>query len=245
MIGFIGIDGEPEGSATTSETRQAWGMPYRLLSNLLLKLLQVRIAQQDSASRSCRFEMILPSRLLSYLIRTSQNSRNMSLLPTRCISIAEQFGIREETILGGNPFLQNDAGQLWAGTDITILPVDGVLHVVVEGDTVESLAEQSGVPAEDIINYEPNKLEFPYRLSPGTQIVVPGAVAEVWVWDPPSLVASEENSSPEALQGVQIVVPGTGTFIRPWTGGRITQNPMVRTHGYRHGPGHRIADLRL
>lgn len=141
------------------------------------------------------------------------------------VGIAQKFGIREETILGGNSFLANDAGQLWAGTTITILPVDGVLHDVVEADTLEGLAEKYGVSVEEIVGYQPNNLEFPYRLEPGTQILVPGAVAQAWVWDPPSLVASGDTSSPEALQGLQILVPGTGTFIRPWSGGRITQNP--------------------
>lgn len=140
------------------------------------------------------------------------------------IGIAEQFGIREETILGGNSFLANDAGQLWAGTTITILPVDGVLHDVVEGDTLEGIAERYDVPVEEIIAYEPNNLEFPYRLYPGTQILVPGAVAEVWVWDPPNY-ASSDSSSPEALGGIAVLVPGTGTFVYPWAGGRITQNP--------------------
>jgi len=140
------------------------------------------------------------------------------------ISIANQFGIREESILGGNSFLSNDAGQLWAGTDIIILPVDGVLHDVVEGDTLEGLAEKYDVPVEDIIAYEPNNLEFPYRLYPGTQILVPGAVREVFVWDPPSYVSSS-GSSPEAMQGIYVAVPGTGTFIWPTGVRRITQNP--------------------
>jgi murein DD-endopeptidase MepM/ murein hydrolase activator NlpD len=137
------------------------------------------------------------------------------------ISIAEKFGIQEETILGGNSFLSNDAGQLMAGVDIIILPIDGVLHDVTEGETVESTAEQYGVSVEDIIAYGPNKLEFPYRLFPGTQILVPGAVREVFVWDPPSYVSS--SGSPEAGQGIVVLVPGTGTFIWPTGGRRITQ----------------------
>ncbi|HSM58367.1 MAG TPA: peptidoglycan DD-metalloendopeptidase family protein [Candidatus Sulfomarinibacteraceae bacterium] len=135
------------------------------------------------------------------------------------IGIAESFGIREETILGGNSFLQNDAGQLWAGTEIIILPIDGVLHDVVQGDTIDGLAEQYEVPVEDIIAYEPNNLEFPYRLTPGTQILVPGAVAEVWEWEAPNLAASSGSD------GTFVAVPGTGVFVRPWSGGRITQNP--------------------
>lgn len=140
------------------------------------------------------------------------------------IRIAERFGIQEETILGGNSFLSNDAGQLMAGTTIVILPVDGVLHDVVEGDTLEGVSEQYDIPIEDIVAYEPNKLEFPYRLFPGTQILVPGAVREAFFWDPPSMVASSSSSSPEAGSGFVVAVPGTGTFVWPIGGRRITQN---------------------
>lgn len=150
------------------------------------------------------------------------------------VGIAAEFGIREETILGGNSFLQNDAAQLWAGTEIVILPVDGVLHDVVEGDTLQGLAEKYGVEAEAIIAYEPNNLSFPFRLVAGTQILVPGAVAQVWVWDPPSYAPG--GSSPEALQGVYVAVPGTGVFVRPWVGGSITQNPWY---------GHMAVDIGL
>ena len=149
------------------------------------------------------------------------------------ISIAEQFGINEETILGGNPALSNDAAQLWAGTDIRILPIDGVLHNVVEGDTLEGIADKYDVPVEEIVAYEPNNLEFPYRLFPGSQLVVPGAVAEVFFWDPPSFTAS---GSPEALQGIYVAVPGTGTFVWPVGGRRLTQ---------RYWYGHQAIDVGL
>ncbi|HSM57220.1 MAG TPA: M23 family metallopeptidase [Candidatus Sulfomarinibacteraceae bacterium] len=138
------------------------------------------------------------------------------------IRIAERFGIQEETILGGNAFLSNDAGQLMAGTTIIILPIDGVLHDVVEGDTVEGLAAQYGVAVEDIVAYEPNNLEFPYRLYPGTQILVPGAVREVFVWDPPSMATSSSSGS-SGSAGITVAVPGTGTFVWPVGARRITQ----------------------
>ena len=146
------------------------------------------------------------------------------------IGIADQFGINEETILGGNPSLQNDANGLWAGTDIRILPIDGVLHEVAHGDSLESISEQYGIPVEDIIAYEPNNLEFPYRLYPGTQLLVPGAVAEVWVWEPPNHAASSSSG------GFRVAVPGTGVFLYPWSGGRITQHPWY---------GHMAIDIGL
>lgn len=231
MTRFVSTGSERVSPATSSEARRAW---ERGVSFGRTPVPQSH-AETDTPNGfsfdelPVRTDAALSPALIPITYKPKQPQHEFITYTVQpgdtAISIAEKFGIREETILGGNPFLQNDAGQLWAGTDITILPLDGVLRNVVEGDTVESLAEQYGVPAEDIISYEPNNLEFPYRLYPGTQILIPGAVAEVWVWDPPSLVTSEENSSPEALQGVQIAVPGTGTFIRPWSGGRITQNP--------------------
>ncbi|MDX1664121.1 MAG: peptidoglycan DD-metalloendopeptidase family protein [Candidatus Promineifilaceae bacterium] len=151
------------------------------------------------------------------------------------IAIAKMFGIKEETILGGNSFLSTNAGQLWAGTEIVILPVDGVLHDVVAGDSLEGIAEEYDIPIEDIVAYEPNQLEFPYRLYPGTQILVPGAVREAFYWDPPNY-ASSGSSSPEAMQGIFVAVPGTGTFIWPSGGRRITQQPWY---------GHMALDIGL
>lgn len=140
------------------------------------------------------------------------------------IGIASQFNISEETILGGNEFLSNDAGMLQPGTVLTILPIDGVLHTVAEGETLESLSQRYGVPVDDIIAYEPNNLHFPYRLVPGTDILIPGAVREVFFWEPPvTIVTASSGGSPEALQGIYVANLGTGTFIWPIGSRNITQ----------------------
>ena len=85
------------------------------------------------------------------------------------IGISLEFGIKPETLLGGNAFLSEEASALQTGNILIILPVDGVLHDVRDGDSLEKLANQYGVSVEDIIAYEPNNLEFPYRLYPDTQ----------------------------------------------------------------------------
>ncbi len=126
--------------------------------------------------------------------------------------IAEKFNIKSETLLGGNPELSQESSLLQAGYVLTILPVDGVLHEVALGDTLEGIANQYGIPVEDIIAYEPNKLEFPYRLYKGTQILVPGAVRELFVWTPPKLPARQRGQ-----------VVGTGTFTRAVNSGCVTQ----------------------
>lgn len=135
--------------------------------------------------------------------------------------IAEKYGIKAETILGGNPRLGEESSLLQVGTVLTILPVDGVLHDVQPGDTLESVSLQYGIPAEDIIAYAPNNLEFPYRLQPDSQILVPGAVRELFVWTPPDL-SSVGGTSAEG-GGVRPVIVGTGTFIYPVNSRNFTQ----------------------
>lgn len=137
-------------------------------------------------------------------------------------SIADRFGIQVETILGGNPQLSEESSLLRAGIEIIIMPIDGVLHDVQPGDTLEGLAQLYGVPIDNIINYEPNNLEFPYRLYPETQIIVPGAVREVFVWTPPDLSSVIGRTSREG-SGVTPVVVGTGTFRYPVNSRNFTQ----------------------
>ncbi len=139
------------------------------------------------------------------------------------IGIAEKFGIKPETLLGGNAYLSEEASALQVGSVLTILPIDGVLHDVRDGDTLEGLASQYGVSVEEIIAFEPNNLEFPYRLYPETQIMVPGAVREVWFWSAPQL-PSRSGSADSTGSGIAPQVQGTGTFIWPVGYRRITQH---------------------
>ena len=136
--------------------------------------------------------------------------------------IADRFGIQPETILGGNPQLSEESSLLQAGVEIIIMPIDGVLHDIQPGDTVEGLAQRYGVAVEAIVNYESNNLEFPYRLYPETQIIIPGAVREVFVWTPPDLSSVLGSTSREG-SGVVPVVVGTGTFRYPVNSRNYTQ----------------------
>jgi LysM repeat protein len=138
------------------------------------------------------------------------------------IGIAEKFGIKSETILGGNAYLSEEASSMQVGAILLILPIDGVLHEVVEGETLDGLSELYGIDSEEIIAYVPNNLEFPFRLYPSTQIMVPGAVREVFVWSAPSL-PSRPSTSDSTGSGIAPLVQGTGTFIWPVAYRRITQ----------------------
>lgn len=133
--------------------------------------------------------------------------------------IAEKFGIQATTLLGGNPSLSQESSLLQTGVELIILPIDGVLHDVQPGDTLESIADQYGVPIDTIVGYGPNNLEFPFRLYPETQIMVPGAVRDVFVWTPPSLESVRRSPG----SGVAPAIVGTGTFIYPVNSRNYTQ----------------------
>ena len=136
------------------------------------------------------------------------------------VRIAEKFGIASETLLGGNPKLSEEAGLLQVDDEVVILPIDGVLHDVQPGDSLESVSALYNIPIEEIIAYEPNNLEFPFRLYADTQILVPGAKREVFQWDPPTLTSS--GSGYWAGQSQPLVV-GTGSFVWPVSARHITQ----------------------
>ena len=136
--------------------------------------------------------------------------------------IAYQYGIKTETLLGGNPKLSQESSLMQPGMELIILPLDGVLHDVKAGDTLESISAEYGIPVEDIIAYEPNNLEFPFRLYPDTQIMVPGAIADVFIWTPPALSTVRGGGSREGA-GIAPAIVGTGTFIFPVSSRNFTQ----------------------
>ncbi len=132
--------------------------------------------------------------------------------------IAAAFGIQTETLLGGNVHLSQESSLLQTDMELRILPIDGVLHDVQAGDTLEGISSLYGIAEDEIIAYADNNLQFPYRLYPETQILVPGAVRDVFVWTPPTLASVSSSGS-----GVQPLVVGTGSFIFPVSSRNFTQ----------------------
>jgi murein DD-endopeptidase MepM/ murein hydrolase activator NlpD len=109
---------------------------------------------------------------------------------------------------------------LQPGDELIILPLDAVLHEVEPGDTLESISEKYGIPVEDIIAYTDNNLEFPYRLYPETEIMVPGAQREVVIWQPPAVSSSGGSGFGG---GIKPRIVGTGSFQYPVNSRNFTQ----------------------
>lgn len=83
--------------------------------------------------------------------------------------VAKKFGIKSETIREANGLSSSDS--ISAGEELTILPVDGVLHEVEDGDTAESLAEHYDANAAQIISFNDAEVG---GLDAGQRIVIPG-----------------------------------------------------------------------
>lgn len=101
-------------------------------------------------------------------------------------SVSARYGVSKDTIKWANS-LTSDA--LDAGKELTIPPVDGVLHTVKEGDTVEKLAEKYSASHDRIVAF--NDLEL-QGLTPNAKIIVPaGQLPET---ERPGYVAPRVNT---------------------------------------------------
>ncbi len=89
------------------------------------------------------------------------------------VSVGEKFGISVDTIKWANGLTSNT---LTVGQTLKILPVTGVAHVVVKGDTVESLALKYHTTVQKIIDYPFNDYANPETndLIPGKTIIIQG-----------------------------------------------------------------------
>ena len=136
-------------------------------------------------------------------------------------SISQKFNLQPETILWGNEDLNASAGSLMPGDSLKILPVDGVLHTVKEGDALESIANLYGVPVEEVFEYIGNGFDLtrPPQLEAGQQIIVPGGTnAILWA---EAQVPVEAGSSLRYSGSVPNL--GTGYFSWPVNGYTLTQ----------------------
>lgn len=132
-------------------------------------------------------------------------------------TIAEKFSLRPETILWGNPGLSNDASVLQVGQVLNILPVDGVLHHVSEGETLEGIQQMHDVSLEGIVAFIDNHFNpsGPYRVAAGESLIIPNAKGGAeWQAPGPRVIAGQGRYSPGFYKG-PLSNTGTSHFIWP------------------------------
>jgi murein DD-endopeptidase MepM/ murein hydrolase activator NlpD len=87
-------------------------------------------------------------------------------------SIADSYKITVDTLLWANDLTSSST--IKVGQSLTILPTDGVLHIVKSGDTISGIAQTYKSKPEDIIFY--NDLASQDDVYVGDILIVPGGV---------------------------------------------------------------------
>jgi LysM repeat protein len=132
--------------------------------------------------------------------------------------IAEMFDVTVNTIKWGNGLSSNT---LKEGQTLVILPISGVQHTVVKGDTLASVAEKYKGDVDEIAVY--NNINKDDHLAVGSEIIIPDGEAPA-----PSYSGSSSGSS-----GSSFLKEYDGYYLRPIAGG-------VKTQGIH---GHNAVDL--
>jgi murein DD-endopeptidase MepM/ murein hydrolase activator NlpD len=146
------------------------------------------------------------------------------------LDIATKFGLQPETVTWANGDLERDPELLRSGQVLVILPIDGVYHTVVKGESLDSIAGKYGVRAEDILYCEYNDIPKGGGLAPGSKLVVPGG-AKPYI--PRQVTAYNGPIPPDAKRG-------TGVFVWP-ASGRVTDRFGCKTYSGRWHTGLDIA----
>ncbi len=135
--------------------------------------------------------------------------------------IADYFELSPYTIVWANmEILQGAPWLIQPGLTLFILPVDGAYHTVLEGETVESIAEQYEVATSALDNVW-NKSALGGSLRAGTLLVVPDGIGADFEWEapppPPSTpLVGSASASWGACGNISVSGPGaTGWFVLP------------------------------
>lgn len=154
-------------------------------------------------------------------------------------SIANNYGLKPETVLWGNFEVLDDNPHLLAPNQVlNILPVDGTYYQWKNEDTLGGIADFFKVEPENILNYPGNDFDLTEfeqggeNIQAGTWLIIPGGKREIKDWGPPAITrqnpASARSYGPGACPDVYSGAFGTGTFIWPTTDRSIS--------GYNYNP---------
>ena len=128
-------------------------------------------------------------------------------------SIAKKFDISIDTVKWAND-LKTDV--IKPGQIIKVPPITGVVHKVVSGDNIYTIAKKYKTDAQKILNFPFNDFADldTFALIPGQLLYVPDGVIE----EAPPI-------TPQYIAQIQAGVKGTSNFIWPTSGG-VTQYPV-------------------
>jgi LysM repeat protein len=99
-------------------------------------------------------------------------------------AIALRYDLKPESIAWANPDIMAAPWLIQPGQALTILPVDGVYHLVQPGETATQIASRYGVDAGTLVNPW-NDLAAGADPAAGQWLVIPGGQGPDLEWEPP------------------------------------------------------------
>lgn len=160
-------------------------------------------------------------------------------------TIAEKFGLHPNTIFWANTeTLQDNVHLIHVGTELYILPENGVYHTSDGEQTVEEIASLYGVAAGDILYSEYNNLaeeNSSYTPPAGLKLVVPGGRRDFISWRSPINTGTtsgranpEGTIHPGSCRQFYTGTGGSGAYINPmgltpyrWTQDFVPWHPAL------------------
>ena len=151
--------------------------------------------------------------------------------------IAQQFGLQPESILWANAELKDNPDLLSVGMELAVPPVNGVLHTVQKGDTLDTIAQKYKVTPEAIGKAVWNNLIPGQDLPIGKALVVPDGKRELVVWQLPVTTKPAPTTTgaygwTNAGQCLNVSAKplGTGKFVWPANSHWVAGNPYAWWH---------------
>lgn len=143
-------------------------------------------------------------------------------------AIADNFGLKPETILWGNfETLADNPHTLQPGQELNILPVNGTYHQWRDGESLYRVAEYYGVEPLEIVQYPGNHLDiYDFDLDNpsfeiGQMLIVPGGERELVDYGPPAITrdnpAIASTYGPGHCGTIYTGSVGVGVFLWPTT----------------------------
>lgn len=131
--------------------------------------------------------------------------------------IGNMFGVSVNTIVWANDL--TSTRDIHPGQQLVILPVSGVEHKVVKGDTLKSIAKKYKSDATEIAQY--NGLDANATLAVGSTVIIPGGEVAA-----PVRIVSRSSGSRRIISEPYLGGSGPaqpGYYVNPIPGGIITQ----------------------
>ena len=208
IIGFFSNDKKSTQISSNSQN-------MAVLAAALTPILSVGGPEISTVDDSALLSESGPEGIAGNSFEYSQSSDQINLYVVRdgdtLSQIAEMFGVSVNTIRWTNDI---SGSILQKGKTLVILPISGVKHTVVKGDTLKSITKKYGGDLDEILRY--NDLSVDSSLAIGEVIIVPdGEISS------PSPSSSYTYSSGSNLKDA------SGYYIRP-VNGRRSQG----IHGY-------------